>query len=391
MKVEESPARWESWIAPKSMFCGVLLAFAACCWAGRQGAEDSVFRHFERFHQRLTPESLFYPTVSQCRQHVLHHVSRKKVLVLVGGSSVMQGTGVPVDDLWTNKLQELLGDGYRVVNFGFRAAQLQDFGLVVAKSLSKSRPKMIFISDVPANYLHAEPDGLRLKYFYWDARFKGLLPPEPAADLVMKEHPSDERREIQRGAWLDGRFYFNDFWNSLAYTMVSTPWSFLVSQELPFYTPRVRIKDRDGEQHLPPRAEEALRTAGGIANRGFVQAPDGVWRKDDRYWKTFRTSAECILPEAIRGQTLLVTRSINPLYEGRLAPEERERLSEGRRSMHSILDSTGIRCLHFESALPEDYADILHPSISGGVKLAEQVAPTIRQMATELGYVTPKP
>jgi hypothetical protein len=53
----------------------------------------------------------------------------------------------------------------------------------------------------------------------------------------------------------------------------------------------------------------------------------------------------------------------------------------------AALESLEFTALHVGTEyLPEDYADWSHLTASGGAKLAEQVAPKVREMARRLGY-----
>jgi len=56
------------------------------------------------------------------------------------------------------------------------------------------------------------------------------------------------------------------------------------------------------------------------------------------------------------------------------------------------VESLGLRVLDPPAnTTPEDFADIVHLSGSGGAKMADTVAPAIRAMAAELNYLSPKP
>src|SRR5207245_11801285 len=96
-----------------------------------------------------------------------------KIIVIVGGSSVLHGTGQAASQVWTRKLQEVLGERYQVINLALRCGRTNEFGQVAAEMLLAEYPQMIFICDCFSGDLFAEPDGLFYKYFYWDAYYKG--------------------------------------------------------------------------------------------------------------------------------------------------------------------------------------------------------------------------
>jgi len=406
MKTEEQPqANWEKWIVPKAVFGGIVLAFAFCCWSGHRSAQQGCYREFTRFHQRIIPESMFFPTVSQARQYVLQHIPREKILVLVGGSSVFQGTGQSIDELWSRKLQELLGDDYAVVNFAFRAGRVQEYGLAIAEGLAGIYPKMIFLVGPMGTHANPEPDGLLFRYFFWDVYYKGLLMSHPARDAVFGKLPDlagnnpawGLRSEIRRGAWLDSELYFNDLWNRLAYTTISTPWNIIAAGEKPFYAPRGSCPDQDGGalplavRYKGPDYEVQLRQIPAIANSGFRQDDGGDWHRDDAFWKQYQHSIDTAFPPALRPRTLAVAQRCSPHLVAQLSREERRNYERGVDNVIKRLENLGFRVTDSEIDFqPDDFADMVHLSGSGGAKLAAGVAPAIRKMAMDLNYLPVK-
>src|SRR5262249_21037318 len=144
-----------------------------------------------------------------------------KVAVLVGGTSVLHGTCQKADEVWTRRLQALLGDRYAVLNLGVRAGWPQEFGAGVAEVLAREHPKLLFVADLPAHGTCGEPDGLLFRYFFWEAHARGLLLPDPARDESLRQREQGLRRagggagveaaaELQRRVRLDGPLHFND-------------------------------------------------------------------------------------------------------------------------------------------------------------------------------------
>jgi hypothetical protein len=103
-------------------FAGVCSALVACSLAGHIVGELNPFPAFRRFHRCIGPETLYYPTASQVRAVARDQLRPDRIAVVVGGSSVFHGAGMTGDGLWTLRLQELLGEQYRVVNLGMRGA-----------------------------------------------------------------------------------------------------------------------------------------------------------------------------------------------------------------------------------------------------------------------------
>src|SRR5690348_8568906 len=111
-----APPWFDRCVAPRALLLGVAVAFAACCLAGHAAGRRNHLRDFHRFHQLISPESLYYPTVNEVCALARGRLDRDRVAVIVGGSSVLHGTGQRADQLWTDRLQALLGDDYRVIN-----------------------------------------------------------------------------------------------------------------------------------------------------------------------------------------------------------------------------------------------------------------------------------
>src|SRR5262249_38079452 len=114
---------FERLLAPWALLVGVAAAFLGCCLAGHLASRRNHLHHFGRFHLMRPPEPLYYPTVGQVRQFARSHYDRDKVLVIVGGSSVLHGTGQRAGHVWTDRLQEELGDGYQILNLALRGGR----------------------------------------------------------------------------------------------------------------------------------------------------------------------------------------------------------------------------------------------------------------------------
>ena len=98
-------APWEKLLAPRALFAGIAVAFISCCVAGHLASRHNYLPHFERFHRLLSPESLYYPTARQVRALGRAQLDPNKIVVVVGGSSIMHGTCQRVDHVWTKRLQ----------------------------------------------------------------------------------------------------------------------------------------------------------------------------------------------------------------------------------------------------------------------------------------------
>jgi len=59
---------------------------------------------------------IFYPSLDNLIELVSHLASKQKILVLVGGDSVLLGVGQKKEELWTKELQRILGSEFAVIN-----------------------------------------------------------------------------------------------------------------------------------------------------------------------------------------------------------------------------------------------------------------------------------
>ncbi len=186
-----APHWFDHLIAPRVLLLGVAVAFLACCLAGHLAGRRNHHRDFTRFHQLLSPESLYYPTVNEVCALARSRLDPNRVVVIVGGSSVLHGTGQPAAQVWTDRLQARLGAGYQVLNLAQRAGRSAEVGAVVAEILARDYPKLMLITDAQPGWLHPEPDGLYFKYFFWSAHYRGLLLPDAARDQRLSETVMD--------------------------------------------------------------------------------------------------------------------------------------------------------------------------------------------------------
>src|SRR5438045_8141064 len=101
---------FERLVAPWALLLGVAAAFLGCCAAGRLAGSRNHIHHLERFHALVGPDTLYYPTVCEMCQLARSRLDPGKVVVIIGGSSVLHGTCQTADEVWTRRLQDDLGD-----------------------------------------------------------------------------------------------------------------------------------------------------------------------------------------------------------------------------------------------------------------------------------------
>src|SRR5271157_686214 len=133
------------WMRAEWFLLGLLLGFGALSWLGWRAGRTDYHPGYARIHPAISPEMNYYPTLNEMTAIVRQRCRRDQVLVIVGGNSILEGVWQPVGDLWSARLQELLGDRYCVVNFAFRGGSPTDGGAVVAEALREEFPRQILI------------------------------------------------------------------------------------------------------------------------------------------------------------------------------------------------------------------------------------------------------
>jgi hypothetical protein len=245
---------YERYLVPYALFLGISVSFGVCSVAGIRSSRCNLFSEFERFHTYINIATLFHPTASQVRSLGRAKLDPDKIVVVVGGNSVLYGTGQRPEHVWTRKLQSLLGDRYQVINFATPGAQLTEFGGTAAEILSRDYARLIVLTNVSPASPAADPDGHSLyRFVFWDAYYKNLLTPDDAREKRLAELAEERKNlsqfsEMKTQMRLDHFFYFRDLWTTLAYTHVATIWTHQVGSA--FLKPRRHYRDPD--QEVPP-------------------------------------------------------------------------------------------------------------------------------------------
>ncbi|QIF00797.1 hypothetical protein [Roseimicrobium sp. ORNL1] len=344
---------------------------------------------------------MFYPTASHVYRLGLARTKKERINVIIGGSSVLNGTGQAANELWTDKLSELLGPDYRVLNLGFRAAAPGEFGAIGAEMLLDRR-RVIFVSIIYPAGVAGQPDGVFFRYFFWDAWYKGLIDrnlPDRAASVagLDKKRESDPKYfELRRGAWLNAHLFFNDWWNTLVYTKGGTVWN-LVTQSDSF-SPRIQFEDLEPAAAPLDQRLEAVRQnlavnpyKGKILKMPLKKDADGEWIPDAKWFGGWSGEMKYIFPnEVLRQRTIVVVHRPHALaFEG-MTEDELGCWSALSSLTARVVEENGMRSfdMGFMSE-PDDFNDLIHLSGKGGERLAMQLAPDIRKLAKDLGYTEP--
>jgi hypothetical protein len=400
------PGLLERLVVPAPLLAGALLSFVACCVLGRILSHHNQYKFFTRFHRYIQPETLYYPTASQVRGLARDRLDPEKIAVVVGGNSILNGVGQREREVWTRKLQKLLGEDYRVLNLAMVGAQPSEFGGVTAEILAKDYRRLIYVADLGSSTSSGDPDGLLYRYFFWDAHFKGMLPLDPDRDQRLVEIETDRAKkdsvfaELKTGRRLDGTLFFQDLWTTCALKKRNTVWTPQMAGK-PFTAPRQTFADPEvrvrsvREARLEPD-ERSLDIVRGCAV-GFpglvlgkllppVGAREGV-KLDPDLSPLARNARACFPPE-VRSHSLLLVLRDSPHVVNRLEPPLKADYDWAQANAARMLELAGFASLAVGQDFTEDdFVDRCHLSEEGGRKLASKVAPKVRELAGRLGFL----
>jgi hypothetical protein len=395
------PSTAPRFFQPATLVAGVVLGLIVLAWAGRVLTGRDWHRDFFRFHPMIAPESMYQPTIGEMRAIVRARCRADQILVIVGGNSILQGVGQPVEKLWTRHLQELLGDRFCVVNLAFRGSSPTDGGSLVAESLRDEFPRQIYLANVPP-FSAANPAGhLDYRFLLLDAYYKGWLLDFPARQTVIDDylaHPKEypAARELALGARLDAWLRFRDFWNWWSFTRFFTfPTSMAPTFKLA-YQPRNKFPDREPDYELTPALDRFLnqyvdletQITRNTSSPYYEKDAAGNWQPIGHAMKRFDEFASVAFPEKLKARTLIIVAANCPFYIRRLTPDERMRDEMAIRDTVTRWKTLGYGALDYGPGFVDaDFGDRTHLTSSGGRKLAARAAPQIQQLAEKLGYL----
>jgi hypothetical protein len=378
-------------VSPWPLLAGVVLAFLGCCLAGRLLSQCNRLKHFVRFHSYLNCQTLYYPTAAQVRALARDQLDPKKIVVIVGGNSLLQGCGQSASHIWSRHLQTLLGEEYQVLNLALPGAWAMDFSTPAAEMLANDFPKLIFITNTWAGSSTAEPDGqLMHRSFFLDVRAKGLLEPCPERDArldeLARERKDASSREVQHQILLDSKLNFRDFWNAFTHDWCSTVWCAPLAPQWP--SPRKAFPDPNYD--LPAADEAFFRTESKTHLpdiRARVNGTNALVEGEPQPAYELEQHLRLCFPPRARRRTLMLLNQVCPYYVKRLTPEECHIYRTSFPATIRIYEKVGMHALEVCRDLPTRcYFDHVHITAEGGRQLAEEVAPVVRALARELGY-----
>ncbi|MFZ2314365.1 MAG: hypothetical protein WAW86_01730 [Gammaproteobacteria bacterium] len=336
----------------------------------------------------------YYPTAKELLITARHKVSRDKILVLVGGSSIFRGVGQNQDELWTNELQKQLGDEYKVLNYANDSATFTSFGAVAFRMLIEEYPKIIFVSST--EWATSEADGIDpYKYIYWDAYYKNLFHPDK---IEMKEIRALRKKQIFTAvgaeqhivSYLDSWFYFKNLWNWVGYRFVFSVWDRYVFAD-PFVAKR-RYHDVDLDfKKLKIESDKSHAELGPVAKiiaQGLIDAVDLPSNKFKKVpLEGVILSYENAFSPRYRSNILCVVTTYNPKYVGVFPDKSKQAYKIVLNQSHAIKESLGYHSMIVKSPPADSYQDLQHLLAPGGKLMATQIAPKIKEIAVAKHYI----
>jgi hypothetical protein len=384
-------------LSPVLVLIGIVTGFSLMVLAGRWAGKQNLFVAYERSYPLIAPEGYFYPSLDNLTELVSHLASQRKILVLVGGNSVPLGVGQKKDQLWTKELQRVLGPDFAVVNLAFRGAYLTEMGAVVADVLSKKYPRLIYVASETAP-MRMELSGADrpYEYLYWQGRASGKIsettPDAEKAHMGVANHDRDQFGEAALRGYLDYRSHASDLWNYIGYNHVFTVFNFMKYPPERFFELR-RISE-DPVWEVPPVPErftlhdQSMQIIRSFFTSSVEKDAKGELRIKPPVADAFMRDARVAFPDAFKPRTLVLLAYNAPYFSNQLSSDEQAAYQFVFAQGKSWLQKAGYHSVLIGPDLTdEDFADRVHMAASGGQKMARDIAPEIRAMAVQLGYL----
>lgn len=371
------------WRSPKPIpfLSGLVIGLIVLSLLGSVVVPRGLVDGFQRFYFRNDASTNFFPTPRLLDEIVKTQDEPDAILVIVGGSSVLNGIGQPLEHLWTDTLQKELGPRFVVINFAMTGGRASDFGIIPAEYMLKQNRKVIYIADSNINFFTTLYDDSRYNRTLTSAWFRGyLLPWQKRDEYIWNEGPKKYTVPFL-GSIFDALFNFYDLWNWVQYNYVSLIWD---SDGFGSMKPRRVYRDQQ-----PPVEfiHEQFYKANHDSDLGVER--DQVYPDGAAGLERYMYPVDVTMPPALRAVSIAVVRIENPFLRNMLAPDTQAAIVSQAEAVVARLEQSGFgRALVADSDfVADDYADRLHMVPSGGDKLAKVLAPEVVTLSKKLGYL----
>jgi lysophospholipase L1-like esterase len=382
-------------LKPVPVFVGMIVGFSLMVLVGRWAGKQNLFVSYERNYPLISPEGYFYPSLDNLTELVSHVASKQKILVLVGGNSVLLGVGQKKEQLWTKELQDLLGSDFAVVNLAFRGAYMTDMGALVAQVLSKQYTRLIYVTNEQSPMRMQPPTGSKpYEYLLWQAVASGKLPQNIFGSGAAANPGSEMWSEAALRGYCDYWSHASDLWNYIGYNYAFTVFNFLQYPPEHFFEARKNSEDQTPDNPAIPERFTFREQSMQILRAIFQYSVEKDAKKDFRIKPAvsdaFVRDAKMTFPTWFQPKTLILLTYDAPYFANQLSEDEHAAYEFAFTQGKSWLQKCGYHSVIIGPSLTDaDFADRAHLSASGGDKMARDVAPEIRTMAIQLGYLPP--
>lgn len=385
-------------LRPSFFFVGAFAGFFACSVAGKYPQTHNIYKDFVRFHEKINPQSAFYPTASQVKALADATLPKDKIIIIIGGNSVFLGMKQNVNEVWTIELQKLLGEKFAILNLGMPNGTATGIGAVTFEMLKKSYPRIIYaFNDIPLGTMPidgADP----FRYFFWDAYYKGLIDFNPdrlqqVVECRKEEMRTTDGQELHIGAFLDSYVNADDLWTWLGYKYLWTTWSDKTAAT-PFLARRF-YQDEHADPEFPGSNPYAMPNAQKPDNYKFktvVKVQGNTIIGDTLAWNQYIDTAPIVVPADLRNRTIACLHWFSPWTASALTKDELDAQDFCYESARQTFLAAGYYCIECGPGYSgEEYADGTHLNATGGRHLARQLAPVILDIAKSQHYLDSAP
>lgn len=369
--------RFTSFMLWRPFVVGFLLSVFVASLSGFVFTRKNAFRGFVRFHLSISPEALYLPTARQIATLVNELDAANKTLVLIGGSSVLRGTGQRESEVWTRALQDELGRQFVVVNLAMNGGAAPGAASYMTEMLTKMGRQAILVSDMLPDTWRPDSVNQHYRYLYFEAEARGYLFSSKLRSRYIELSADEETASLRIRGLANGVLNFQELWHYLGYccfftvyapVMANAPWTarqYMPDEEVPTTNYRTLPED------VTAREREISRSYSNI-NVDWEKQKEGI---------------RIAFPDEIRRRIIIATTGQSPFYMNQLQAAEREAINQYYALWAQALGQEGVTAAFADRLFDEeDHYNRVHLSERGGRSFAKFLAPFIRKKAKDLGY-----